>query len=421
VDKEWRRVNYNVRWTVKNLLPDRKYFYQVRTRSSDRSEIRVASNINSFKTAPLSNADQPVEFVAVGNLDPYNTEYISPEDSQRLGMKSFASMLNYHNRDPDFILLTGDTVYYDLRQWRPDVGYPIDSYELRWQVWPAQYRFENMLNFFSKVPGYWMVDDHDYWKNNYTEITEDGWYIFRNTNPTPGSYGTAGEDAESYYEQNPYSTSKGSGADFWRAIRWGQHLELFIEEGRHHRDHENDLIWGTEQRLWLQNRINESTATFKIIITTTPVIAPLLDPIIYEWADKHANGRFREETITFLNEIKDMPDVFFICGDRHWKHFSVINQSNYPEFSDFYEFSVGSGAGGTHARTPNLTENEWGTMLYYDDEPTAGYLRVQIRPQIDRVKIKFELIKVAEDIDNEVLYSANYTVPIGTEPGHDLK
>ena len=136
---------------------------------------------------------------------------------------------------------------------------------------------------------------------------------------------------------------RSAGDNIWR---------LFIEEGRHHRDHENDLIWGTEQRLWLQNRINESDATYKIIITTTPVLAPLGDPPIYEYADKHANGRFREETITFLNEIKDMPDVFFICGDRHWKHFSVINQSNYPEFSDFHEFSVGSAAGGEHAIVP---------------------------------------------------------------------
>ena len=55
--------------------------------------------------------------------------------------------------------------------------------------------------------------------------------------------------------------------------------------------------------------------------------------------------------------------------------------------------------------------------VYVDTIPSAGYLRVQIRPQIDRVKIKFELIKVAEDIDNEVLYSVNYAVPIGTDPG----
>ena len=124
VDKEWRRVNYNVRWTVKNLLPDRKYFYQVRTRSSDRSEIRVASNINSFKTAPLSNADHPVEFVAVGNLDPYNTEYILQKKAKNLVSNPFASMLNYNNRAPDFILLTGDTVYYDDNRFTPDVEYP---------------------------------------------------------------------------------------------------------------------------------------------------------------------------------------------------------------------------------------------------------------------------------------------------------
>jgi len=325
-------------------------------------------------------------------------------------------MLNYNNRAPDFIILTGDTVYYDDNRFTPDVGYPWRSYQHRWQVWPAQYRFENMLNFFSKVPGYWVVDDHDYWKNNYAEITEDGWYIFRNTNPTPGSYGTAGEDAEDYYEQNLHGTSKGSGGDFWRAIRWGKHLELFLEEGRHHRDHSNDLIWGSEQRFWLENRINESDATFKIVVTTTPVIAPLEDPPAFEYADKHANERFREETTKFLNGIKDTPNVFFICGDRHWKHFSVINQSNYPEFSDFHEFSVGTAAGRDHADVSSISENEWGSMLYYDTFPNAGYLLVQIRPQIDRIKIKFELIKVAEGIDNEVVYSENYTVPVGIAP-----
>ena len=79
-----------------------------------------------------------------------------------------------------------------------------------------------------------MVDDHDYWENNTSDIHPDGWHIFRNTNPTPGLYASVGEDAGAYYQDNPFGTSQGDGTKFWRTIRWGKHLEIFIEEGRHH-------------------------------------------------------------------------------------------------------------------------------------------------------------------------------------------
>ena len=124
---------------------------------------------------------------------------------------------------PDFIVMTGDTVYYD--GYRPVIGENYVSFLKRWLYWYAYYQFDNLRHFFQKVPGYWMVDDHDYWENNTSDIHPDGWQIFRNVNPTPGLYGTDGEDTETYYETNPYGTSQGDGTEFWRTIRWGKHLE----------------------------------------------------------------------------------------------------------------------------------------------------------------------------------------------------
>jgi hypothetical protein len=58
-----------------------------------------------------------------------------------------------------------------------------------------------------------MVNDHDSWENNTSNITPDGWHIFRNTNPTPGLYGSMGEDVAAYYEDNPFGTYQGNGTE----------------------------------------------------------------------------------------------------------------------------------------------------------------------------------------------------------------
>jgi hypothetical protein len=271
------------------------------------------------------------------------------------------------------------------------------------------------MNFFQQVPGYWLVDDHDYWVNNINEERPDGWYIFRNVNPTPGGYGTTGEDDIDYYDSNPYLTSKGDGSNFWRAIRWGQLLEIFIEEGRNHRDLDNNMIWGDEQRQWLEQRILESDAVFKIIVTSTPVLGPVVpddfDPTLKP--DKHANQKFRAETELFLNNIREAENVYIVAGDRHYKYHSIVNSEFFPELAQFQEFSPGSAAAPPHATRGGDPDTDLAIKLYTDGMggpgASAGYMRVDIVPIETGAQISFKLIRVTEELDNDVVYEQVFT------------
>lgn len=417
IGDEWRRINYNFRWTVTGLEPDTTYYYRVETKSSDGLDLRVASNINSFKTSPAIDADQPVSFVVAHCLDVNNTVYTDPLESADRGLKVFASMLSYADNLPDFIIMEGDTVYYDGGAgYSPDVGsYSYASYTRRWLYWYAQYQFSNLMYFFQQIPGYWMVDDHDYWGNNINEYVPDGWYIFRNANPTPGDYGTTGENATGYYNDNPDGTSQGEGSKYWRAVRWGQHVEIFLEEGRNHRDADAGLIWGDEQRQWLEQKIRESSATFKIIAVTTPLIGPVVSDDMYPSVipDKHVNDKFRAETELFLKNIRDVENVYIIAGDRHYKYHGAINNDNFPQLSQFNEFGSGSAAGPPHAIPGSIPDSDFARMVFSDGlsefGPSAGYLRVEVVPQPNGVEIIFKLIRVTEDLDNEVVYSWSFT------------
>jgi phosphodiesterase/alkaline phosphatase D-like protein len=407
----WLRTNYNFRWTVTGLEPDTRYYYQVVTKSSDEVDQRTAANVNTFRTVPLKHDTNDVVFVVVSGVDPINTAYSDPADGEQRGLKTFASMLS--PQVPDFIVMTGDTVYYD--GYPPDIG-DASGFLKRWLFWYAYYQFDNFRNFFQVVPGYWMVDDHDYWENNTSEIHPDGWHIFRNVNPTPGLYGTVGENASGYYETNPYGTSQGDGTEFWRAIRWGKHLELFIEEGHHHRDENANLIWGDEQRTWLEQRIKASGATYKVLVATTPLIGPVppddFDPTFIP--DKHVNDKFRAETELFLNNIKDVSNVFIVAGDRHYKYHGVINAENFPQLKHFHEFGPGAAAGPPHATGGGgIAQSDLAIRVYQDgvdgSEGTAGYLRVEVTDQTFGAAIKYDLIQVTEEMDNNIVHSVTFS------------
>ena len=144
-------------------------------KSSDSLDLRTSSNVNSFRTAPTGDDSGDVAFVVVSGLDPVNTAYSDPGEAAQKGLKVFESMLTYDPRDPDFIVMTGDTVYYD--GYGADIG-DYSGFIKRWLYWYAYYQFDNLQNFFQVIPGYWMVDDHDYWENNTSDIYPDGWQIF---------------------------------------------------------------------------------------------------------------------------------------------------------------------------------------------------------------------------------------------------
>uniref|UniRef100_A0A6U1T1C2 PhoD-like phosphatase metallophosphatase domain-containing protein n=1 Tax=Trieres chinensis TaxID=1514140 RepID=A0A6U1T1C2_TRICV len=78
-----------------------------------------------------------------------------------------------------------------------------------------------------------------------------------------------------FREQNPMGWDK-----TYRTIRWGKDLQIWLAEGRDYRspnylsDGPKKTLWGNEQLNWFRQSVKESDATFKVLISPTPIVGP---------------------------------------------------------------------------------------------------------------------------------------------------
>jgi len=159
-------------------------------------------------------------------------------------------------------------------------------------------------------------------------------------------------------------------------------LQIWFLENRMYRsdnatkDGPEKTIWGLEQKAWLKETLQESDATFKVLISPTPMIGP--DDI--RKTDNHTNhGGFRHERDEFFSWLKetglDKQNFYIICGDRHWQY-----QSIHP--SGIEEFSCGAliDANSRLGRQPGDSESTDPEGLikqpYSQKERSGGFLMV---------------------------------------------
>ena len=145
-------------------------------------------------------------------------------------------------------------------------------------------------------------------------------------------------------------------------MRWGKDVQLWILEGRDYRSPNNaadgpdKTILGAKQKAWLLKTLNESTATFKLICSPTPIIGPDRD----NKKDNHANDNFSYEGAELRQAFSKIPGVMVLCGDRHWQYASVDPQTQ------LWEFGCG----------PGSEKHELGWKVG-DTRPEHRFLRVQ--------------------------------------------
>jgi alkaline phosphatase D len=112
---------------------------------------------------------------------------------------------------------------------------------------------------------------------------------------------------------------------------------VWLTDGRDFRSPNNlkdgpgKTIWGKEQKTWFFKTLKESDATWKVLITPTPIVGP--DRA--NKADNHANKGFQHEGDEIRAFLKtNAPNsAFTICGDRHWQYHSVHSDTGLNEFS----------------------------------------------------------------------------------------
>lgn len=297
--------NFTHQWKLENLTPGTKYVVEMESRKDAKSKISDKIE-GAFRTPSPAETVEDIKFCIVTCHD-----YIRKDTTD--GHKIYNAMMKIF---PDFYVHTGDVEYYD----KPE-PFAMTEELMRFK-WDRLFALPLQRNFWTQVTTYFMNDDHDILKN-------DAW---------PGkTYGSVSWDRglEIFQKEQFPSDEK-----FYKTIRWGKDLQIWITEGRKYRsanempDGPGKSIFGEEQKRWLFETLEASDATFKVIINANPILGPDRD----NKNDNYANEGFQTEGDELRELLNQFNDVYLCNGDRHWQYVT------HPEGTNLWEFSCGAGS-----------------------------------------------------------------------------
>lgn len=369
---EWLPVNgeddYTAHFTLNELQAGTSYTV-VLDAAGDSQGTQIRSIKGSFRTAPPASDNAGVRFGVVTCGD-------YPRRDHPDGHLIYPEM---GRQNLDFFVHTGDIIYYD----KP---YPIaDNIPLARFKWNRFYALPMQREFHRQTPSYFLKDDHD-------TLDDDCW---------PGqTYGdlTFAQGLQLFKEQNPHAERP------FRTYRWGQHLQVWLMEGRDFRspnrmpDGPEKTIWGPEQKEWLFKTVEESNATFRVIISPTPIVGPDRK----KKKDNHANSNFSFEGNQIRSFVSKQANTFIVCGDRHWQYASKDAETGVREFAC-------GPSSDSHAHGFKLEDR---TDEHEYLQIIGGFLTVQVQPESEagkdeKAQISFRHHAVDGSVQNEMSFPAN--------------
>ena len=283
--------DFVVKAKVTGLKPATRYYYRL-VFGADKSEVRRGPT-RTFRTHFPAHKVARHSFVVVTGMNYHYFHYGIANRKPYAGPDKnlgYPALVSISNVKPDFFVGTGDNVYYDAP--RPTSAKDAAAMRKKWHEQFVQPRY---VDLFAQVPTYWEKDDHDY---RYDDCDNTG-----NRQPSVEL------GLRLFREQVPVTDPKDRDAVTYRTYRCGQLLQVWFPENRDYRsanlspDGPEKTIWGKRQRDWLQRTLMESDATFRIIVSPTPMIGP--DDLRKK--DNHCDiGGFRHERDSFFNGLPTM-------------------------------------------------------------------------------------------------------------------
>lgn len=386
--------DFIVRTKLTGLTPGTTYFYRALI-GREQKAFRTGPT-RQFRTLPGPQDNREVRF-CVGSCMIYerfvngtsaNKLPLTTTDEDRLlGYPSFSAMTKLR---PDFFVGAGDIVYYD---WPRTKAHPAAKTlpELR-QKWHEQFRFPRLVEFFGRTAAYWSKDDHD--------------FRYDDADLTGAKLPAARTGIDLFREQLPITPAGDYHTPTYRTHRVSEHLQIWLTEGRDHRspnkmpDGPGKSLWGQTQREWLQRTLRESDATWKILISPTPMVGPDGN----RKKDNHANlGGFQHEANAFFAWLKENKITGFltVCGDRHWQ-FHSIHPNGVEEFgcgalNDENAIS-GHAPGDPRSTDPDARIKQ----PFKYPEPTGGFLHIASREDgVLRIEFRDDHGKVLHTVNKK--------------------
>lgn len=365
IETDWVHVdtlkNYTYQWKLTDLLPNTVYRLELLARKNQTISDTISG---MFRTAPESSSEKKINFGMVSCHD-YNRKDLTD------GHKIYRAMAK---DDLDFFVHTGDIEYYD----KPN-PYALTEQLMRFK-WDRIFGLPLQRDFFAKTTTYFMKDDHD---------------VLRDDAYQGMTYGAVSfERGIEIFDREQFPSNDKT----YKTIRWGKDLQIWLLEGRKYRskntapDGPEKSILGEKQRAWLFETIDRSNATFKVIISASPILGP--DRPTGK-NDNHSNEAYRYEG-NIIREFVNRHDNVFMCnGDRHWQYVSHIENSNLWEF--------GTGAGSDSHAGGWEQNNVLPEHLFL--RVKGGYLTGRVFRENEMAKLKFE----HRDVDGNVVYTKEFS------------
>jgi len=333
-----------VKVRVEGLQPRTRYYYRFRL----ADEPDVTSRIGTFVTAPAD--DQEVEFT-----------FAFSGDSSSL-YQPFVLLAGLADDDPAFFIYCGEKIYADMS------GPPAQSLE----EYRAKY-LENrndpyLQDLLARTAVWAMWDDHEV-LNNYSGASD------------PDAVDLVQNAYQAFFDCMPIRQTDGFRT--YRSLRYGKLAEFFFLDCRQYRsstaadichghpdpqgvllppdadclaaleDASNSML-GEEQLNWLLQGLKNSTARYKFIISSVPMLTMSFLP--YDRWDGYAGERLKIFQFIAENHITG---VFVLSADAHLNAFAPDSAYHlkgplHPELSatkiKVPEFVVGPMAAGTFRR-----------------------------------------------------------------------
>ncbi|MCP4170704.1 MAG: hypothetical protein GY758_08035 [Fuerstiella sp.] len=364
--------DFIIKVRVDDLTSATRYYYRL-IYGADQNAVQTGETC-SFRTLQGSDGTDEVSFVVVTGMNYMSFHYGKVKNGKRTGVGAyqrddkqlgFPALATIAKMKPDFFVGTGDNVYYDSH----DDQEATELKDLR-RKWHEQFVQPRFVELFRNVPTYWEKDDHDH---RYNDCDCEG-------NRAPLS----DLGIRTFREQVPVVDPLDPEAKTYRTHRVNRHLQIWLVEGRDYRslnkmpDGPDKTLWGAEQIGWLKRTLLESDATWKLLISPTPMIGP---DDAYK-IDNHTNHKgFRREGRAFFDWIKaqqlDRKGFHVICGDRHWQYHS-IDSTGIEELSSGALVDSNSRLG-RDPGDPKSTDPEAKIkQLYSQTIASGGFLKVSV-------------------------------------------
>ena len=293
------KANFSKKFILSGLESGKTYNLVVEARA-DQWGIITATMNGKFKTPPDAQTSKKILFAA-------STCQGYPHQDHPDGYKIYPFL---ESLDLDFFVHAGDIIYYDNTAKNKAMAY---------HNWNRMFSLPTNKSFHAQVTSYFEKDDHDTWFNDSYRGIETSFM---------GEF-TFDQGLEVFRQEMPIKDKT------YRTFRWGKDLQIWLVEGRDYRspntmlDGPDKTIWGKVQLEWFKKTVRESDATFKLLISPTPLIGPDRS----SKKDNHSNKGFFYEGEQIRKFISKQSNMYVICGDRHWQYISKDLKYGIVEFS----------------------------------------------------------------------------------------